>query len=168
MPALPARGRVPRGYARVLLYNRDSVLVSAHTAPLSAAALNRYEDLRIRVLVPQDGYAVAYVGNESEVDVFFDDVEVEHRQGLQVQEVHYDPWGLELAGLTYSSPGLRALNRYQFNGKEGQPELGLGWSDYGARMYDPQLGRWHAVDVQAKRYHFISSYSYVAKRVFGN
>jgi hypothetical protein len=72
--------------------------------------------------------AIRRNGNESAVDVLFDDVQVEYRQGLLVQETQYDPAGLELAGLAPPSPGIRGLNNYRFNGKEFQADLGLSWN----------------------------------------
>jgi RHS repeat-associated protein len=62
-----------------------------------------------------------------------------------VQETHYDPWGLELTGLGYQYGGIKA-NKYLYNGKELIEDNGLQYYDYGARMYDPAIGRWGVVD----------------------
>lgn len=50
---------------------------------------------------------------------------------------------------------------YKYNGKEEQNELSLGWLDYGARMYQPDLGRFFTKDRFATKYFSISPYSYV-------
>lgn len=100
----------------------------------------------MRLVLPQDGYVTAYVGSQSDVDVFFDDVQVEHRPGLQVQETQYDPAGLELAGLAPPSPGIRGLNNYRFNGQEFQADLGLAWNHQDARFFNPQIFTWSVVD----------------------
>lgn len=52
-------------------------------------------------------------------------------------------------------------NRYLFNGKEAQIIGATGWLDYGARMYDPELGRWFVPDPLAEVYYGTSSYAYV-------
>ena len=138
---------VPKAYLRVLSFNQDSVLVDQRTVQLTAAAWNNYETLSTgQLIVQQDGYVSVYVGNESATDVYFDDVTIEHRQVLQIQENHYDPFGLDLAGVNATAPGLKPLNQYKFNGKEFQTDLGLNWNHQDWRFFDTQLGRWHVVD----------------------
>ncbi|WP_161599639.1 DUF6443 domain-containing protein [Hymenobacter nivis] len=149
LAALTRSGSVPQGYARLLVFDADSNLVSTQTQTrqLSAAAAGGYEPLIVQVIAAQDGYVTAYVGNESNADVYFDDVQVVLGQGLQVQENSYDPYGLSLAGIDYTSPSIQGLmNKFQFNSKEQQNNLGLNWADYGARMYDVQVGKWHTID----------------------
>jgi RHS repeat-associated protein len=47
---------------------------------------------------------------------------------------------------------------YKYNGKEYQDELGLNFYDYGARNYDPALGRWVNIDKKAEKYPAWSPY----------
>jgi RHS repeat-associated protein len=139
-------GGVPKGYVRLLAFDRDSVLISSQTQQLSALASTGYEELKLSLVIPATGYIEAYVGNESEVDVYFDDVTLDYQPGLQVQETEYDPAGLELAGLAPPSLGIKGLNNYRFNGKEFQADLGLAWNHQDWRFLDPQILRWHVGD----------------------
>lgn len=50
--------------------------------------------------------------------------------------------------------------KYKYNGKELQDELGLNMYDYGARFYDPATGRWFTPDALAEKYHDQSTYTY--------
>ena len=50
----------------------------------------------------------------------------------------------------------------KYNGKEYQDELGLNVYDYGARNYDPALGRWNTIDNLSELYFGSSSYVYAS------
>lgn len=61
-----------------------------------------------------------------------------------LEENNYYPFGLKHAN--YNTNNTQPGYKYKYNGKEFQDELGLNMYDYGARNYDPAIGRWMNVD----------------------
>ncbi len=50
----------------------------------------------------------------------------------------------------------------KFTGKERDTDFGLDWDYFGARYYDPVIGRWMVVDARAADFPSLSPYVYVA------
>jgi len=83
------------------------------------------------------------------------DVRVVFSSPTQVTQVtDYYPFGMEIPLFSSSD------NQLKYNSKELQTEADLEWYDYGARFYDPQIGRWHVVDPLAEKYNQWSPYNY--------
>lgn len=75
-----------------------------------------------------------------------------------IEESNYYPFGLKHKG--YNANNLQPSYKYKYNGKELQEELGLNMYDYGARNYDPALGRWMNIDPKAETSRRFSPYTY--------
>ena len=79
-----------------------------------------------------------------------------------IEENNYYPFGLKHKGYNnVVSPNVNSVaRRFKYNGKELNEELGLNMYDYGARFYDPALGRWFTPDALAEKYYDQSIYTY--------
>lgn len=75
---------------------------------------------------------------------------------VQIQD--YYAFGFEMNPGNSLSPSVQ--NNYKLSGKEKQEELGLEQYDFGARFYDPVIGRWNGVDALAERNESMSAYIY--------
>jgi RHS repeat-associated protein len=112
-----------------------------------------------KVVAKENGYVYVYTSNESQQDVLFDNFGVLDITGPILEETHYYPFGLTMSAISAQAFG-GIENKYRYNGKELQDELGLNWYDYGARMYDEQIGRWTSIDPLSEVSRRWSPYSY--------
>src|SRR5690554_7414694 len=59
-----------------------------------------------------------------------------------------------------TSPNVGDSYKYKFGGKEYQDEFDVNTYDFGARNYDPALGRWMNIDPLAEMMRRHSPYNY--------
>ena len=84
--------------------------------------------------------------------------EVVDASGTVQQVTNYYPYG---APYTAPEAVMNAnMQPYKYNGKELDRMHGLDTYDYGARQYDPVLGRWDRMDPLCEKYYDISPYVY--------
>lgn len=104
----------------------------------------------VLAVVSDKKYKYANGGN-TQVDHFLTDV---------LSTSDYYPFGQSMPGRSYTSGNYR----YGFNGKENDNEVkGNGNSvDFGARIYDPRLGRWLSLDPLQEKYPALSPYNFCA------
>ncbi len=81
-----------------------------------------------------------------------------------MQVTDYYPFGMVMTQQNYFANGVLS-NKYLYNKKELQDDElagnSLDWYDYGARFYDPELGRWHSLDPLSEWDFARSPYAYV-------
>ncbi len=70
---------------------------------------------------------------------------------------NYYPFGMNMDG---PWNGANGAFKYQYNGKEWEGDFSLNWNDYGARFYDPAIGRWSSVDPLSEKMRRYSPYNY--------
>ncbi|MBL7867151.1 MAG: RHS repeat-associated core domain-containing protein, partial [Flavobacterium lindanitolerans] len=131
------------------------------------------------------GYSYSYVFNYTD---HLGNIRLSYAENPQLpgtlkvlEENHYYPFGLKhtnynsdvlafrekdpAPGLVLMAPPMSLVPQfpynYKYNGKEFQDEMGMNIYDYGARNYDPALGRWMNIDPMAESYEEFTPYNYV-------
>ena len=97
------------------------------------------------VLAQKSGYCYIYISNESDELVYFDNLTLTHERGHLLEETHYYPFGLTMAGISSRSAG-GLVNKKKYNGIEYENSFDLNIGETFFRTHDPQLGRWWQID----------------------
>jgi RHS repeat-associated protein len=140
----------PKAGINWILFNDQFVPVSMGTDLVNNTTdvLKSHSDLNIPMT--SNGYLYVYASNESNIDVFFDNLQVVQTRSPILEETHYYPEGLVMAGISDRSwnklPNYYSYQSNEMQNQEFSNGTGLEEHDFNARFYDQQLGRWHNQD----------------------
>jgi RHS repeat-associated protein len=116
--------------------------------------------------VTTSGYLYIYASNETpNINVFFDNLQVTHTRGPLLEEEHYYPFGLTMAGI--SDKALKqdySENKYKFVGQLYDDDLGWDTYQFKFRNHDPQIGRFLQIDPLASKYPYNTTFAYAENR----
>jgi RHS repeat-associated protein len=127
-----------------------------------------YDGMNEAQAMNKSGFLYIWVSNETQGwDVFFDNLSVQYKQGPLLEENHYYPFGLTMAGisdkaikLSYSENKSRFNEGSDLESKEFADANGLELYDAGFRRLDPQLGRFLQIDPLSDKSQITSPYAY--------
>ena len=126
----------------------------------------QYENGDLKFFPQPEGYVLNNSGVYEYIYQYKDhlgNIRLSYNKNLNIiEENNYYPFGIKQKSHleTFSNLGSATAQKYKYNGKELQDELGLKLYDYGMRNYDPALGRWMNIDPLAESSRRFSPYNY--------
>jgi RHS repeat-associated protein len=155
----------PKAFLNYVLYDEYMNLIPAGSGALQIKNKESWQTLETdKITIPQNGFLRVFSSNMEAAPVNVNNTAVAIVTGQLVEEYNYYPYGL-VFDQTQASTSIKKTN-YLYNGKELQhdefnPGNGLELEDYGARMYDPQTGRWTTPDDFGEIAYAETPYCYV-------
>jgi RHS repeat-associated protein len=155
----------PKAFLNYILYDEQMNMIPEASGAMQVKDKEGWQTLETdKIEIPQNGFLRVFSNNMEAAPVSINNTTLSAIPGKLVEEYNYYPYGL-VFGASSAASSIKKTD-YLYNGKELQHnEFGAGngleLEDYGARMYDPQVGRWTTPDPLAEEYYSYSPYCYV-------
>lgn len=138
----------PKAYLNWVLLDEQFKFVQSGSG---AEQVGNDQELKIHTKtnlhVPKNGYLYVFVSNETpNIDVYWDNLQITHVRGPLVEETHYYPFGLTMAGISSKALNGTPENKFKYNGIEYNEDFDLNTYDAIFRTLDAQIGRWWSLD----------------------
>src|SRR6202000_1420049 len=175
---LPSKDTVstgkPKAYLNWMLLDNQFNYVSdnGQSGAMQVGSAGVLKTLATTIKLHHSGFLYIWVSNETQNwDVFFNNLSVETFNGPLLEEDHYYPFGLTMAGI--SDKALKtnyAENKYRFQKQELQNKefsdgSGLEMYEFKYRFDDCQIGRFWSIDPLASKYEYNSPYAFSEDKV---
>jgi RHS repeat-associated protein len=158
----------PNAFLNYVLYDEYMNLVPEASGAMQVKNKEGWQTLETdKIIIPENGFLRVFSNNMEAAPVSINNTTLSTIPGVLVEEYNYYPYGL-VFGASSASSSIKKTD-YLYNGKELQRNEfgdgnGLELEDYGARLYDPQIGRWTTPDDYAEITVDESPYCYVDNR----
>jgi RHS repeat-associated protein len=156
----------PKAYINWMLFderfNPDSANSGFDAVDNTADVLKTHTQA---ITVGKSGFLYVWVSNASNQDVFFDNLQVIHNKGPLLEETHYYPFGLTMAGISSKAAGKLENKTNKFQGQELDDDLGINYYGFKWRNHDPQIGRFIQIDPLSDKYVHNSTYAFSENKV---
>jgi len=159
-----AKNGSPKAFLNYILYDEYMNLVAAGSGALQIKEKEGWQTLETeKMAIPQNGFLRVFSNNMEAAPMSINNTTLAVIPSKLVEEYNYYPYGL-VFGSSSAASSVKKTD-YLYNGKELQrnefgQNNGLELTDYGARLYDQQIGRWNHVDPMAHERVSLSPYNY--------
>jgi RHS repeat-associated protein len=159
----PTTGTKPKAYINWILLDEQFKIVSSSSGfeQVGNSGITTIHT-KTNLTADKSGYLYIYTSNDAtNVDVFFDNLQVTHVRGPLVSEDHYYPYGERMFNICYSALNFAnpESQKRKYNGIEKENDLGLEVYDAQLRELDGQIGRWWQIDPKTENMEMWSPYA---------
>ncbi|MFT3675504.1 MAG: DUF6443 domain-containing protein [Chitinophagaceae bacterium] len=159
----------PKAFVNWVLFDEQFKYVAASSGFEQVGADNTLTThAPAAINISKGGYLYIYVSNETpNIDVFFDNLQVTHIRGPILEETHYYPFGLTMAGISSKALAFGAPENKneKFQGQPLDDDLGVNWYGFKWRNHDFQIGRFIQIDPLSEEYIYNSTYAFSENKV---
>lgn len=145
--AVSGTSNEPKAYLQYILLDENFDYITSESVPVTGAGdANGWEQLVLSTSATQDGYLFAYVVNESNFDIHFDNFTFSILGARVIRKSDYYPFGA--VAKVWNNPEQTQQEKYRhgYQGQYSEQDSTTGWNAFELRMYDPLIGRWLQVD----------------------
>lgn len=157
----------PRAFLNWLLFDEQFNLVASNSGFDQVGGDQEYKThVQSNMPINKNGFLYIYVSNETpNINVYFDNLQVTHIRGPILEETHYYPFGLTMAGISSRAGGTMTNKDKTFQGQKFDDDFDVDYDEFKWRNDDPQIGRFIEIDPLSEDYEYNSTYAFSENKV---